>query len=111
MDGPAAPSESAGHLLPIEASRRQTGLQRRSAALLQLRAQGFDAIQPAASAVAPARTADGRGAHRSLQLAQRQRRLSRLGPRNRLGLATGREKPRVAVLTAEDTHQEVDEDP
>ena len=37
VDGPAAPPQGAGHLLPPQAPRRQTRLQRRPAALLRLR--------------------------------------------------------------------------
>ena len=71
MDGAAAPSQGARHLLAAQASRCQAGVQRRPAALLRLCAQGGVALLGAPAAFAPARAADGRRTHHRVPLEPR----------------------------------------
>src|SRR5262245_20460059 len=68
VDGPAAPPQGAGHLLPPQAPRRQAALQQRPATLLRLRDARRSALPAADAAADAARAAVGPGGARRLHL-------------------------------------------
>jgi aminoglycoside/choline kinase family phosphotransferase len=67
MDGPAAPPEGAGHLLPPQAPRRQAQVQRGPAALLPLRGAGGQPLCRAQAADPADRDPDRPADHHRLQ--------------------------------------------